>query len=255
MRVWSDPYILKLLAKASEEEPLIAKLRRTVLVGGLSGSSGPVTFKLTSEGTIVGERSSPKNPSTPAQVAARTRLTTATRTFQGFTQAQEDAWNNYAKFTQKNDDTTQQKKMLSGIDAYVRLATKFMQANNGGTPPSSPPTSPFSGDTIVITASASTGTITFTASGANAAGVKTELLLQPLAGRLRNPSAKAYRSKAFVAFASPGQEFDVDVPPGWYAAAYRFVKTATGQTSNLVPIGVSQVSLAVSQGTSKKKAA
>lgn len=188
-------------------------------------------------------------------MAARTRLTTATRTFQGFTQAQEDAWNSYAKATQRNDEATQQKKSLSGIDAYVRLATKYMQANNGGTPPPSPPTTPFAGDTISITAAWSSGTVTFTASGANASGVKTELLLQPLAGRLRNPSKSAYRSKAFVAFATPGQEFDVSVPPGWYAAAYRFVKTSTGQTSNLVPIGVDLVSFAISQGTTKKKAA
>lgn len=233
----------------------LAKLRRTVLVSGLSGSSGPVTFKITSEGTIVGERTTPKNPSTPAQVAARTRLTTASRTFQGFTQAQEDAWNAYAEFHRRNDDTTQQRKFLSGIDAYVGLATKFMQANNGGTPPSSPPTTPFAGDTISITATASTGTVTFTASGANAAGVKTELLLQRVASRLRNPSTKGYRSKAFVTFTTPGQEVDVNVPPGWYAAAYRFVKSSTGQASNLVPIGVSQVSLAIEQGTSKKKAA
>ncbi|MBX3112538.1 MAG: hypothetical protein KF857_11055 [Fimbriimonadaceae bacterium] len=51
----------------------MAKFKRTVIVGGLSGSSGPVTFKLTSEGTIVSERTSPANPNTAAPQAARGR--------------------------------------------------------------------------------------------------------------------------------------------------------------------------------------
>jgi hypothetical protein len=40
----------------------------------------------------------------------------------------------------------------------------------------------------------------------------------------------------------------VTVPPGWYAAGYRFVQTQTGQATEIVQIGVSQVPLALAQG-------
>ena len=49
----------------------------------------------------------------------------------------------------------------------------------------------------------------------------------------------------------------MNVPPGWYAAAYRFVNVATGQDTRLNEVPVVQVALAV-EGTgtgSKKKAA
>lgn len=233
----------------------MAKLKKTVIVGGLSGSSGPVTFKLTKEGTMVTERSSPSNPSTSAQVGARTRLRTAAQTFRGFTQTQEDAWKTYAQSVQQNDPITGGKKALSAISAYIRLATKFLQVNNGGTPPSTPPANAYSGDPITVTATATTGKVTFTASAANTLATKTELLLQPLASKLRNPAKNGYRTKAFVQFAAGSLSFDVNVPPGWFAAGYRFVSTATGQMTPLIPIGVHQVTLAVEQGGSKKKAA
>ena len=44
---------------------------------------------------------------------------------------------------------------------------------------------------------------------------------------------------------------NVLVSPGFYAAAYRFVNTATGQTTLLQQIGVQQVTLALESGGSK----
>lgn len=234
----------------------MAKLKRTVLVGGLSGSSGPVTFKLTKEGTIVSERSTPTNPNTPAQQAARARFTTAARTFRNFTQAQEEAWSVYANTLEGLDRVTGSNESYSAINAYIKLATKYLQVNPGSTPPVNPPTTAFVGDNFVVTATAGTGKVTFTASGSNSANTKTELLLQPVASRLRNPQRNGYRTKAFVSFGSGNSTFSVNVPPGWYATGYRFVNTKTGQTTEVQPINVSQVTFAVSQGTpAKKKAA
>lgn len=74
----------------------------------------------------------------------------------------------------------------------------------------------------------------------------TEFLLQPLAGPNRTPQAGAYRSHGFFAFVAGTLSHDVDVPPGTYAAAYRFVNSATGQESGLVSLDVQQVTFALS---------
>ncbi|MCW5936208.1 MAG: hypothetical protein KIT11_02740 [Fimbriimonadaceae bacterium] len=112
---------------------------------------------------------------------------------------------------------------------------------------------------MVVTATAGVGKVTFTGNQPNASGVTTELLLQPLASQLRNPQKGGYRSKAFFRFIIGGLSTDVTVPPGYYAAAYRFVKLATGEATELRQIGVSQVTLALEDGVSrtggKKKAA
>ena len=99
-----------------------------------------------------------------------------------------------------------------------------------------------------MTCTAGTGQVTFTASGANYTGVTTELLLQPLKGKNRVPTAKAYRTKMFKAFATGSLTQAVTVPAGYYAAAYRFVNSATGQMSALVPISVLTIALSVEDG-------
>lgn len=239
----------------------MAKLKRTVIVGGLSGSSGPVNFKLTKDGTIVSERATPTNPNTAAQEAARARFTISAQTFKGFSPTTETSWKNYGSTLERSDRVTGGRKQVTALNAYMKLACKFLQVNNGGTPPTTPPTTPFNGDSIAVSATAGTGKVTFTATAANSAGTKTELLLQPLASPLRNPKPKGYRTQKFVTFIGGGLSSDVNVGPGYYAAAYRFVNTTTGQETALVPIGVAQVTLALESGSSaeapstKKKAA
>ncbi len=82
--------------------------------------------------------------------------------------------------------------------------------------------------------------MTFTGSKANAAGVKTELLLQKLASRARRTYAEKYRT-SFVAFATGGLTTKVTAGAGYYAVAYRFVSTATGKETGIVPLGMVSV--------------
>ncbi len=79
--------------------------------------------------------------------------------------------------------------------------------------------------------------VTFTASAANAPGVLTELLLQPLPSPNRTPERRAYRTRAFVAFTPENLSATVPTGSGPYAAAYRFVDAETGQTTALVTLG------------------
>jgi hypothetical protein len=235
----------------------MARATLNAMLQQLSGKVGNAVWVRSREGQIVRQRVTPENPDTPAQIAARGRLTTVTQIFRGFTPAQEAAWEAYAETLPERDPVTGKSTVRTAINAFVALATKYLQATPGGTVPTTPPTTPFAGENITLTATAAAGKVTFTASAPNSLGVKTELLLQRLATQNRNPQKGAYRSKAFVAFALGSLSFDVNVPAGWYAAGYRFVKLNTGQATDLVPIGVSQVTLSLASGStgSKKKAA
>ena len=64
-----------------------------------------------------------------------------------------------------------------------------------------------------------------------------ELLLQRLESRNRAPVGKAYRTRAFVAFAPGTLEASLDVPVGPWACAVRFVREAAG----LIELGVVEV--------------
>ena len=79
--------------------------------------------------------------------------------------------------------------------------------------------------------------VAFSSSGANAPGVVTELLVQPLLSRHRRTYLEKYRHAAYVAFAA-GEVVGVDTPKGWVALAYRFVNAETGQTTALAELGV-----------------
>ena len=121
------------------------------------------------------------------------------------------------------------------------LYTKFIQVNPTQTLVI-PPASPFTGDTITLTVAGGGGKITFTASAANSERVITELLLQPLANAYRKPQTGNYVSRGFFTFITGTLSRSLDVPPGAYAAAYRFVNAGTGQEVKRVTLGTVVVS-------------
>lgn len=229
---------------------------------GLQGKLGPVSFSKSKNGASnMKTRVKPANPKTAAQVAVRGAQTKSAQIFKNASAAQVAAWKVYAATLPQISKKTGAKITVQPINAFCGLADKFLQVNPAGTVPMTPPTSAFTGDNITFTATATTGAVTFTASAVNTANVKTELLLQPLKGKNRTPGPKAYRSKMFVNFAGPGLSQAVTVPAGFYAAAYRFVNTVTGQETALVPIAVVTVALSMEDGgaeeapVSRKKAA
>ncbi|MCE9559446.1 MAG: hypothetical protein K8R88_10885 [Armatimonadetes bacterium] len=226
----------------------MAKMSPSVLIQGLKGSSGSVVFQDGKDGIIVRVRVKGTNPDTAAQQAVRAALTTASRQYKGLTTPQVQAWEAYAEANAPAYD--------SAINAFVKLGVKYILANGGGTAPVTPPTAPFTGDTPKITVAVSTGKLTFTATAANAANVATELLFQPLKSKNRKPQAKAYKTGAYVSFKVGTLSADVVVPTGYYAAGYRFVSLATGQTTHQQNLTVpGPVTFSVSETEGKKKAA
>ena len=236
------------------------KARLSMAFQDLRGKDGNVVIRKGRSGLVLTPRTSPSNPESGAQLFVRGNLTKAAKTFKGMTSTQAEAWDNYGESITRHNPVSGGTYTSTGINAFVELTTKFLQASPSGTIPMTPPTTAFTGDTITVTATGESGAVEFTASAANASGVKTELLLQPLSSANRKPDPNGYKSAYFVAFASGGMSLQIDAGPGYWAAAYRFVKTATGQATDLIQLPVMTVALSMTEGgkvpaPSKKKAA
>ena len=128
----------------------------------------------------------------------------------------------------------------------------------GALPPESPPARPFFGDVIEVVVEPSreadplrggttevpattasrlgVQTVGFVSSGANAAGVVTELLVQPLLSRHRRTYLERYRHAAYVRFEG-AETVAVPAPEVWVALAYRFVNAETGQVTAIAELG------------------
>ncbi|MBX3112698.1 MAG: hypothetical protein KF857_11895 [Fimbriimonadaceae bacterium] len=224
----------------------------------MRGKAGSVVVTKGRSGLVVKPRVSGKNPRTAPQQSVRYALAKAAQNYRNLTPAQVDEWQAYAQTVVKTNPVDGRVYHPTANTAFMALAAKFLQVSPNGTVPLDPPAGAFLGDSVTVTATSSAAvTVTFASSGPNAAGVTTELLLQSLKSPNRTPNAKGYRTKAFHVFTNTGLK-NVTVPPGHYAAAYRFVKTATGQASPLqtLPVVVT-VALAVQPGLGKapKKAA
>ena len=199
----------------------------------LHGKAGNAVFVQTANGLILRPRTTPKNPRTMAQTANRAHFARAAELYKTLTMPQIMAWRAYALTVTKQDPRGGTPTHPTAYHAFVGLTNKYLQVHPAGTPPLNPPTAPFYGDGITVTAAGSSGQVTFTASGANAANVVTELLLQPLAHLARAPFADKYRPVSFTSFAAGSLSFSASVAPGAVAPAFRFVNSATGQQSGI----------------------
>jgi len=191
--------------------------------------------------TVRGKGAPKERVETAAQQAAQNNLRMASKTYKGLSEAQAQAWAAWGKKFTRRDRVTGELYVLTGNMAFCGLTSKFLQINAGGAIPLSPPPVQFAGDTVKVTAVAGGSKITFTADKANGADIKTELLLQELAGRNRRLYMDKYVSEGFFAFATGSLSTVVAVPAGFYAPAYRFVNSKTGEEVGIVTLPTVQV--------------
>ncbi len=218
------------------------KVKLSAAFADLRGKDGTVVVRKGRSGLVMTPRTTPKNPRSGAQVGSRNNLSKGSKGFANLSAANAAAWNAYGATITRRNKVSGTTYTSTGIDIYNALTTKFLQVNPTGTPPTTPPTSAFAGDSLAITATGGAGVVTFTASAANGTNTKTELLLQPLKGKNRTPGSRGYKSRGFNAFATGSLTISVGMVAGPYAAAYRYVNTLTGQATALTPIGVVTVS-------------
>lgn len=212
----------------------MAKFSPGVVIGMIRGKVGGGVFTKAKNGATLRLRVRPANPNTASQSAARAALTDASRAFRDLSSGNLQDWRDYAASITKSDGITGSTYHPSAISVFVALATKFLQVDPEGTIPTSPPSAPFSGDDITLTAAGGADQITFTGSADNGAGITTEVLLQKLASANAQPKPQAYKSYGFTNVPDGTPEVVTGLSEGSYSPAYRFVETATGQQSGLV---------------------
>ncbi len=161
----------------------------------------------------------------------------AARAFRNLTAPQMQAWRAYAAAQNRTDKLTGRTYAPAANSIFAGLAAKLLQIDPQAELPTAPPSSPFRSDSIRVTAQPAAGGITFIPSAPNSEGILTELILQPLKSIHRTPNPRSYRTMAFTSFAE-GQPVTIPTRLTPYAPAYRFVDSATGQSSGLIPLPV-----------------
>ena len=193
------------------------------------GRVGDLVFVPTSDGRLIVRRAPTYRPDpTPAQREGERRMKLAAAAWQRLTLEEGEAWGRFAAAEGRR-----------AYSVFFGLSAKRLQMRPDEPLPRLPPTGGFLGDGIVVDCrfSIDDSRLIFQASGPNAAGVVTELLVQRLAGLHRKPLVKAYTSRGFVHFAGGALAVPLEAPPGAYACAIRFVREATGQETAIVPLG------------------
>ena len=219
----------------------MAKVIASSLGIELHGKVGNAVFAMTKNGLVLRPRTQPRDPRTPAQQASRARLARVSETWKTLTPAQRAAWQQYAQTVSRFHPFGGPPYHPAPQTLFIGLGSKYLQVHPNAAIPLLSPAYPFFGDGITVTVTGIVGAVLFTAGGPNAAGIVTELLLQPLANGGRAPKANLFRTQKFVGFAGGSLSSSVPAAPGWYAPAFRFVNSATGQEAGRVMLAAVQV--------------
>lgn len=117
----------------------MAKISPGPMAAAISGSMGGTTFSHNKGGPYIRARAIPTNPGTSFQLNQRARLATAAGQWQGLTDAQRQAWVEWAR---QNPviNALGHAVQLSGEQAYIQLNSRILQ--DGGTVISVPPIIP-----------------------------------------------------------------------------------------------------------------
>ena len=232
---------------------VMARAALSLPFSGLSGSLGDNVIVQLPDGPQVRRRTPVRRGRTPAQDAARLRIAPVSRAWEGLDERAFQAWRRYALRSAWRNPATGAIVTPKAYALFVGLACRARQVDPGVELAAfMPPERPFAGDSVRVVAQASPpakapfagtearatwGVVTLVSSGANAPGVVTEVLAQPLVNARRAVYRDKYVAKLFTAFAG-ADEVAVPLAPGAWALAYRFVERATGQDGPLVEMGV-----------------
>lgn len=207
----------------------------------------------TRQGLVTKHRPKYKYPKVAAVQAGNERLKQAASVWVDLTYEEVLAWRAYAATVFRVEPVTLERYAQGTHTTFLGLAVKVLQVGEGpiygdaGAPasrptgvesiPRMPPTSDFLGDNLSVSVEAIATGLRFTSTAPNSAGVVTELMIQKLPNHRRQPT-KFYKSAGFAVFGGP---IDVPLEPGFYACGYRFVRSATGQMTEMRSLGMVEV--------------
>ncbi|MEI6512661.1 MAG: hypothetical protein WCO51_05220 [bacterium] len=183
----------------------------------LRGGVGNLVVRMRNGRTIIGQKPVYRKQFSPKQKVTSARFKQAGNAWMALSYEEGLAWNAAAKGL-----------ATTGHTYFMRLAAKFLQVNPDEAPPNTPPLARFMGDTVFYSMAAVPGGIEFSATGTNTPPSCTELLIEKLASIHRKPSQR-WQSAGFVSFTVENLTATLELDPGPYATATRFVDSATGQ--------------------------
>ncbi len=210
----------------------MATVRTPGVFEGYSGKLGSLVFRRSAYGTQMLERQRPKQPNTPAQVAARERLSRAGKAWKALSLDEVAEWRLYARTLGRDPKGFR----MDPNNVFSRLALKVLQVNPEAEIPTLPPATPFSGDGIAASVVAAPGAVVLNIQVGNAPGVVTEVLVQRVSSLHCAAYPEKFRSRGFSAWTAGGS-VSVPVSAGVWAVAVRAVRSATGQSGELMEIG------------------
>lgn len=140
----------------------MAKFTPGAIVGQISGSIGGTTYSYNRYGPYMRRRAVPVTSTTPAAIAAKARLTTATQAWQSLTAANKLAWNSWT-LTNPVTNSLGQPQVLTGHVAFVGLATRLLLLGSpiANTPPLLAAPAPFTSISLVADIGAGDVALTF----------------------------------------------------------------------------------------------
>lgn len=201
----------------------------------IQGRIGAVNIYNTVSGPALRLRGNSSHRPTSTSSLLRLIHASASAQWSHLTAGQVSAWDTYAQSLDRVNPVNGRHYTPSARTAYMELATVYMRLNPGAFPPVTPPSSPFSGDSVTITITGSVPYIQWVANHANASDVTTELLLHRLTGRNEKKNPKRLGVAGFVVFGPGGLLAQVRAPfTAMYHTGYRFIRTSTGQMSPVV---------------------
>ncbi len=208
----------------------MAKLGNFLNVTAIRGSVGGDVYTRGRSGPTMRARVKGRNPRSSRQSVARANMAEGARAAKSLSLSNKALWVTYAASITKHNSVSGAAYHPSWITAFNEVALPFYAMTPGGTAPVTPPTSPFVGDVITLTAAGASGKITFTGSAQQTSGMKTALLVQLLASPNRTPNPNGYTLNLWGEV--PATPFHLDtgpLPAGTYAVGYKFGLIATGQ--------------------------
>ena len=249
---------------------MILGMGRVALSTGLAGMSGVVgdlLFEQRAGGTVAKARPTAPPRRTEGSKAGERRLVWLSAAWNALDEERFRAWRRFAEASAVRNPATAAWVVPNPYNLFCKYAGRVRQVD----PLASlegfvPPEGPFGGDGVTVrvegggaradgAASAlrdaldptppppqgeGIPTITFSVGSANAEGVVTEIMTQPLVNARRRVYADRYVSRGFVAFAG-AESVEVPCEPGAHACGFRFVRAATGQATAIFELGVVEV--------------
>ena len=190
-----------------------------------------------------------QQPNSPAQRAVTNRMRLVGAFWKSLSVSQREAWGAAALLVRHVSADSKVTFRPSGYQLWSSYTNVWLQAHGDvGTPPSAPPSGEYDAPAFLLSAQCLPNAVLFVGE-ATPAGTVVQFELQPLKSASRKPAKDGYRVAGFAALESgDGNEFELVVPPGAYAARYAFVNLSDGRRTSFVEIPVAGVALSLEEG-------